>query len=158
MNVLTQDKKDLLYSFIGKAVMQDVMFPPVAIGRTKVSIQELIHEYSIPNLGDYIDFLEKQASTISRRDIIAGKSEKTIPGSDITFKEVIEILDILLTKKLAEKESLAKKNKLEQLIAKREQLSTPDEARAKLDKEIAELTGLETPAQILNEVATSTVG
>lgn len=73
------------------------------------------------------------------------------------MKEVVEVLDILLTKKIAEKELKAKREKLETLIAKREEMATPDEARAKIDAEIASIKGLVIGEEIKTEVVTETV-
>lgn len=132
--------KEKLNLFIGKCVYENILFPPLGIGREKVTIQELIHDYTNGQLSDYIDFLEKNANQNTRKDRLRGITEKTIFDSNLTFKEAVDVLDILLNDKIEK----AKKEKIQIQIAElnkeRETLNTPEERRAILDEKIKSLT------------------
>ena len=111
---LTKTETTKLRDFVGNVVMNNVVFPPTQMGASSITIQELLHSRTTESLGKYADFLETQSDKISRTDRLNGVKEKTISGSDITFTEVIEVIDLIIKHKLAlEQAAYVEKKKIE---------------------------------------------
>ena len=136
---LTKAETAKLREFVGNVVMNNVVFPPTQMGGASITVQELLHQRTVDSLGKYADFLETQSDKISRTDRLNGVKEKTISGSDITFSEAIEVIDLIIKHKLAlEQAAFIEKKKIE-IRKELDSLKTPKERKAELEKQLASL-------------------
>jgi len=136
---LNKNETQKLRDFVTECVMSNVVFPPTQMGGSSITVQELLHSRSVDSLGKYADFLEQQGGKISRTDKINGVKEKTISGSAITFGEAIENIDLIIKHKLAEEQKIITAQKIINIKKELENMKTPKEKRADLEKELASL-------------------
>lgn len=133
---LTKSELQSLQEFVGKCVMENVAFPPIQIGGANATVQDIMHNRSVDSLGKYNDFLESQASRVSRIDKINGKdSDKKIGNSSVSYTEAVSQIDLIIKNKLyAEyKEKMAER--LKEINKELEMIETPAEKKSKLLKE-----------------------
>lgn len=133
---LTKSELQSLQEFVGKCVMENVAFPPIQMGGANATVQDIMHNRSVDSLGKYNDFLESQASRVSRIDKINGKdSDKKIGNSSVSYTEAVSQIDLIIKNKLyAEyKEKMAER--LKEINKELEMIETPAEKKSKLLKE-----------------------
>jgi predicted DNA-binding protein YlxM (UPF0122 family) len=152
MKTLTQEEKLTFDNFIVKTVSENVTFPSTQMGARNITIQELIHNRTIESLGEYADFLEKQAPKVSRIDRMKGIEEKTISNSDITFKEVVNFIDIVIKMKSIKNVENKKMKELSEIEEELQMLQTPEERKAILLEKKRKITGEASIATPVTEI------
>ena len=133
---LTTDERTKLQNFYAKCVENNVVFPSITPGTANNTIQELLHQRSITSLDRYADVLEKNINSVSRTEKRNGASEKTLPGSDITYRETVEVIDLIIKEKEYQNYVSTMTAKKESLKAKLEDLKTPEELRKEVQAEL----------------------
>jgi hypothetical protein len=136
---LSKTEAQKLRDFVTDCVMSNVTFPPTQIGGQSITIQDLLHSRTVDSLGKYADFLEQQGGKISRADRILGVEEKTIGSSKITFAQAISTIDLIIKHKLAEDQRASLVKKRIAIKAELDNMKTPKEKKAELEKELANL-------------------
>lgn len=96
---LTPDEETQLKTFIGTCVFENIILPPTTVGGAGLTVQDILHQRSIASIEKYADHLERLNTTVSRSERKAGKQEKTIVNSNITFSTVIANLDLIIKHK-----------------------------------------------------------
>jgi hypothetical protein len=125
-----------LQDFVGKCVIENVTFPPVQMGGSNSTIQEIMHGRSVDTLGKYNDFLETQSGKVSRLDRINGSEKaKRIGNSSVTYAEAVENIDLIIKNKLYEEYRAKVEDRVKEINKDLESLETPKERKTKLEKE-----------------------
>lgn len=125
-------------NFITKAVLANAVFPPLVTGGTSVTIQQLIHGYTILSLENYADQMEKKIDQSSRKARREGKTEAKV-FQDISYREFVEFLDYLIQLKTAKAEEFKRNQRIAELQRSLGDLETPEEKRLKLEQELKSL-------------------
>ncbi len=133
---LTTDERTKLQNFYAKCVENNVVFPSITPGTANNTIQELLHQRSITSLDRYADVLEKNINSVSRTEKRNGASEKTLPGSDITYRETVEVIDLIIREKEYQEYVRTMSTKKATLEAKLQDLKTPEELRKDIEAEL----------------------
>ena len=129
---LTTDERTKLQSFYAKCVENNVVFPSITPGTANNTIQELLHQRNTSSLDRYADVLEKNINSVTRTEKRNGTTEKTLPGSDITYRETVEVIDLIIKDKEYKDYIKSLETKKAILNSKLEDLKTPDEIRKEL--------------------------
>jgi hypothetical protein len=130
--VLSPEEKLTFDNFIVKAVSSNITFPAIQMGARNITIQELIHQRTLTSLGEYADFLEKQAPQVTRIERMSGVKEKTISNSDISYKELINFIDLVIKMKQIEVEENKVQSELADIDRELTKLTSPTERKAQL--------------------------
>lgn len=136
---LTKTESQKLHDFAAECVMSNVTFPPIQMGGSSVTIQDLLHGRSVDSLAKYAEFLETQGGKISRLEKINGVKEKTISGSDITYAEAVEAIDLIIKHKLAAEQAAKVAQTRIELQKELDSMKTPKERRAEIEAKLASL-------------------
>lgn len=139
---LTFDERYQLNEFYSKCVSENATFPSITPGTANVTIQDLVHNRTISTLDKYAEYLEKGIVNVSRHERRKGLTEKTLPGSTITYKSAVESIDIIIKDKEYMFYIDNLKSQKEQLMEKLENLKTPEEIRSELKKQLEEINGI----------------
>lgn len=133
---LTKSELQSLQEFVGKCVMENVAFPPIQMGGANATIQDIMHNRSVDSLGKYNDFLESQASRVSRIDKINGKdSDKKIGTSSVSYTDAVSQIDLIIKNKLYIEYKEKMSERLKEINKELEMIETPAEKKSKLLKE-----------------------
>ena len=133
---LSKAELQKLQEFVGKCVIENVTFPPIQMGGSSATIQEIMHNRSVETLGKYNDFLETQSGKVSRLDRINGlEKEKRIGNSSITYTEAVSNIDLIIKNKVYEEYKAKIDARLKEINNELESLETPKEKKSKLEKE-----------------------
>lgn len=138
----SKDSKEAVDALILKATYQNARFPSRASGMgTGVgpSIQTIVHDMGVKELGDYIDGLNAHNPKVGIIDTLRGVNKKVISGTSITYDDFIAGLILILEAKMTAHETKEKQAKLEALKTELAGLQTPQERKKELQKQIQAL-------------------
>lgn len=126
-------------AFIVECVNGNVVFPPTQLGGSGATIQELRHNRTVESLAKQTDSLETQGGKVTRLDKINTVQEKMIAGSRMTYSAAVRGLELLIKIKLYDEEKSRIEKRKREIKAELDELKTPKEKRAELERELAGL-------------------
>jgi len=139
---LTLDQESKLTGFIGKAALNNVMFPSRTMGTENLNIQEILN-FSISSLENYGEFIEKN----SQKEGSSFKSKRAPRKYSglISSSELIEFLHIIIQYREYEVYQKTMARKIDELNKYIEDTKSPEEKRQEAQKNLlalqAELSG-----------------
>lgn len=142
MKALTPEERAKWLTFVGMAVVENLALPPMVMGGSKITVQDLIHGRTIQSLEKYADFLEKADASLSRtekRNSLNSKIITTDTGFTVSYKEVVEFIDLTTKDSLYKSYIAEKQNKIANIEAKLKGTLSKKEQRAQLEADLAEL-------------------
>jgi len=137
LNPLSKEEKEILFSFIGKAVWENVSFPSNSAGFQNVTVQDIVNKNE-QQLTSYGKFIEKSfTSTGSQFDDDDSKDQKK--WGSITASEFVAFLVLVKKNKKYEAEERKRTAKIKAIKEQLESLKTPDELKKELQEQLVSL-------------------
>lgn len=141
MTNLTTNEKTDLNNFISKCVFSNAYFPSEKLGVNKITVQELLHDFSINSLINFGDFIERKLTS-------NGSSFKQKAGElkfgEIAATELVSALHKIIKYKEFVEERTKNAEILKNLTAELEMFKTPSERKSEIEAKIAALQPMET--------------
>jgi len=137
LNPISKEEKEILFSFIGKAVWENVSFPSNSAGFQNITVQDIVNKNE-QQLTSYGKFIEKSfANTGSQFDDDDVKDKKR--WGSITASEFITFLLLVKKNKKYEAQERERLNKINDIKVKLANMKTPDEVKKELEEQLLSL-------------------